>query len=83
MLIAVSSLIRIVRIAVDRLAAIQSCLVHCLVADLRLAAAPMSFDYDWFEFAKLPVALPLDAEQRLQNEIQHKIMKLIVFVSDG
>ena len=73
MLIAVSSLIRIVRIVVDRLATIQSCLAHCLAADLRLAAALMSFDYDSFEFAVLPVALPLDEEQRLKNEIVHKI----------
>lgn len=77
MLIAVNSLIRIVRIVVDRLATIQSCLAHCLAAGLQLAAAPMSFDYDSFEFAELPVALPLDAEQRLKNEIVHRINAVV------
>ena len=73
MSIAVSSLIRIVRIVVDRLSTIQLCLVHCLVVDLQSTAALASFDYDSFEFAELPVALPLDKEQRLKNEIVHKI----------
>lgn len=86
MLIAVGSLLRTVRTIADRLAAIQSCLARCLVAGRQLAAAPMSFDYDSFEFAELPVALPLDEEQRLQNEIEHKINAGacdIAFVSDG